>query len=322
MELGRDITKAAQLIREGKLVAFPTETVYGLGADALNPLAVAGIFQAKERPSFDPLIVHIADLDMVDRLVLKRDSRIDLLAAHFWPGPLTIVVEKSKEVPDIVTSGMDTVGVRMPDSTWALELIRQSGCPIAAPSANKFGKLSPTKADHVRKGLPEIDYILDGGETTVGIESTIIRLSPSGFVVLRPGVITREEIENYVPFDPTMAAGQNVEAPGMMHSHYSPDKTLLFDHDFKNLSLDPSRAAFLSFKKVEHENYGMVIAMAPDGELRSYAVRMFAVIHDLQESQWDYIVVESLPEIGIGIAIMDRLKKAAYDHLKKLGEAQ
>ena len=171
-----NISEAAQIIKDGGLVAFPTETVYGLGANALNPFAVAKIFEAKERPSFDPLIVHIASFDDLNILSKGINENVIRLAKHFWPGPLTIVLPKSSVVPDIVTSGLNTVGIRMPDNPIALELIKQAGCPIAAPSANKFGLLSPVNAKHVRKQLPGIGYVLDGGNTRVGIESTIIAI--------------------------------------------------------------------------------------------------------------------------------------------------
>jgi len=187
MDLSKNTDLAAAFIRDGKVVAFPTETVYGLGADALNPMAVAKIFELKERPSFDPLIVHIASVDQLEALVKSIDERVHKLAQTFWPGPLTIVLPKSSIVPDIVTSGLPTVGIRMPDNPVALELIRKAGCPVAAPSANKFGRISPTTAAHVRKQLPDVDYILDGGKTTIGIESTIISLTPAGFRILRNG---------------------------------------------------------------------------------------------------------------------------------------
>lgn len=191
----KEIEIAAQLIRDGKVVAFPTETVYGLGANALNAMAVARIYELKERPSFDPLIVHIADIEAIRQLTTTSDERVQLLADRFWPGPLTIILPKSEIVPDIVTSGLGTVGIRMPANPVARELIRRAGCPIAAPSANKFGQLSPTLARHVAKQLPDADFILDGGPADVGIESTIIALNEKGFEILRHGVITREDIE-------------------------------------------------------------------------------------------------------------------------------
>ena len=188
--------KATAIIKGGGIVAFPTETVYGLGADAFNPLAVARIFEAKNRPLFDPLIVHIADLSQMEALASRVDKRAGRLAGRFWPGPLTLIMPRSERVPDIVTAGLDTVAVRMPDHLIALELIRSSGTPIAAPSANRFGYISPTKAAHVLDQLGErVDMIIDGGDCSVGVESTIIKLDEGRNVILRPGGLPVEEIE-------------------------------------------------------------------------------------------------------------------------------
>ena len=243
-----EITIAANHIKEGKLVAFPTETVYGLGANALNPNAVARIFELKERPTFDPLIVHIASLEDVKKLTVTEDERVNKLAARFWPGPLTIILPKSDLVPDIVTSGLKTVGIRMPNHPVALELIRQSGCPIAAPSANKFGQLSPTRAIHVSKQLPDVDFLLDGGEAQVGIESTIISLNEKGFEILRHGVITQEEIEAIIPFYALPEHDKtNIVSPGMLKSHYSPEKPIYLMNENLPADIDKTKAGLLSF---------------------------------------------------------------------------
>lgn len=307
-----DIDIAADYIREGRLVAFPTETVYGLGANALNPLAVAKIFELKERPSFDPLIVHIASVDDLDKLTVSKDSRVLQLAEKFWPGPLTIVLPKSDIVPDIVTSGLDTVGIRMPNNPIALELIRKAGCPIAAPSANKFGRVSPTTAQHVKKQLPNVDYILDGGKTQVGIESTIITLNEKGFEILRHGVITREDLESVVPFHSGRDTSDSIVAPGMLKSHYSPNKPLYFLGDVHLNDMQRSNAGLLSFNTTDTEGYKMVIPLSTSGNLREYAVNLFAAIHKMEESDVEYIVAEPVEEHGIGLAIMDRLRKAAF----------
>lgn len=193
------IQTAARIINKGGLVAFPTETVYGLGANALNPIAVAKIFALKERPTFDPLIVHIASYDDLKTLTNQSTDLVFKLAEKFWPGPLTIVLPKSSLIPDIVTSGLPTVGIRMPDNEIALNLIRALKCPIAAPSANKFGNLSPVSANHVKKQLPDVDFILDGGKTKIGIESTIVSLDGNICTLLRPGKITLDDIENALP---------------------------------------------------------------------------------------------------------------------------
>lgn len=313
-EILKDINIASRAIREGKLVAFPTETVYGLGADALNPIAVARIFELKERPSFDPLIVHISNLSALDKLTDDHNPYINILAEKFWPGPLTMVLKKSKLVPDIVTSGLDTVGIRMPDSDIALELIKTSNCPIAAPSANKFGKLSPTKAEHVIHNLPDVDYVIDGGQTTVGIESTIIALSEDGFRLLRPGLITREDIEPYVPYDESYEEQEGVAAPGMMDAHYSPEKPLFLLSNVEGLQLDGRRGIYIKYRKPAPPGFDKVLEMAPAGDLKKYAVRMFSVIHDLQLRDIEFLLFEDLPEEGVGIAIMDRLRKASFNH--------
>jgi L-threonylcarbamoyladenylate synthase len=307
---------AAKYIQEGKLVAFPTETVYGLGANALNPIAVAKIFELKERPSFDPLIVHIASLEDLTQLTDGADDRVTRLAERFWPGPLTLVLPKSSIVPDIVTSGLPTVGIRMPDNEIALELIRRSKCPIAAPSANKFGRVSPTTAHHVKKQLPGVDYILDGGKAHVGIESTIIALNEKGFEILRHGVITREEIEEVVPFFSPSANKSQVVAPGMMKSHYSPDKPLYIAGESVPEQLPRARAGLLTFSGTDVEGYKITVPVSSSLDLKEYAVNLFAAIHKLEEADVDFIVAEPVPEIGIGLAIMDRLRKAAYRHRK------
>jgi len=312
MIVNQDIDIAAGYIREGRLVAFPTETVYGLGANALNPLAVAKIFELKERPSFDPLIVHIASVDDLDKLTVNKDDRVLQLAEKFWPGPLTIVLPKSDIVPDIVTSGLDTVGIRMPNNPIALELIRKAGCPIAAPSANKFGRVSPTTAQHVKKQLPNVDYILDGGKTQVGIESTIITLNEKGFEILRHGVITREDLESVIPFHSGRDTSDSIVAPGMLKSHYSPNKPLYFLGDVHLNDMQRSNAGLLSFNTTDTEGYRMVIPLSTSGNLREYAVNLFAAIHKMEESDVEYIVAEPVEEHGIGLAIMDRLRKAAF----------
>ena len=309
-----ELETAAEVIRRGGVVAFPTETVYGLGADALNPMAVARIFEIKERPSFDPLIVHIADLEQLPVLSPSDDPRIRLLAEAFWPGPLTLVLPKTEAVPDIVTSGLSTVGVRMPDHPIALALIRESGCPLAAPSANKFGYVSPTEAWHVAKHLPEADYILDGGKTRVGIESTIIALLPDGFQLLRPGGITREDLLRILPESnqPTRTLGP--AAPGMLDSHYSPSKPMFLYSPEQLASMDLSRAGFISFRGDVPAAFRKVITLSPGGNMKEYATRLFSAMHEMEASDVEVILAEPVPEEGIGVAIMDRLRKASYRH--------
>jgi L-threonylcarbamoyladenylate synthase len=312
MSILNSIDVAAKYIREGKLVAFPTETVYGLGANAFDPLAVAKIFELKERPSFDPLIVHIASIHQLQDLVLNTDERVHKLAEKFWPGPLTMVLPKSNIVPDIVTSGLPTVGIRMPSNEIALDLIRISDCPIAAPSANKFGRISPTTAAHVRKQIPNVDYIIEGGKTTVGIESTIIKLTDKGFQILRNGIITQEELETVVPFDGDSII-EKLSAPGMLKSHYSPRKKLLIA-DSSSLDLDKSKAGLISFSGEVENGFCKVIRVSDRKDLKDYAVNMFEAMHSFEDdNEIELIIAEPVCEEGVGRAIMDRLRKAEFN---------
>jgi len=313
MTTQREIEAAARIIREGGLVAFPTETVYGLGANALDPAAVARIFIEKERPSFDPLIVHISSNEYLHLLCRNPDENVQKLADAFWPGPLTIVVPKSKMVPDIVTSGLPTVAIRMPANIVALKLIEAAGCPIAAPSANKFGRLSPTSAQHVKNQLPGIKCILDGGSSTIGIESTVISVTPFGFEILRHGSITRQEIEIYLPYA-TSSKKEAVKpaSPGFLKSHYSPTKPLYF---IDNVIVgDSSRAGILSFCGKNIDGFKTVEILSKNADLKEAAINLFGALHRLEEAEIDFIVAEPVPENGIGLAIMDRLRKAAYQY--------
>ncbi len=291
-------------------MAFPTETVYGLGANALVPEAVARIFETKERPSFDPLIVHIADLKQLREVSRNTDPRVQQLAKAFWPGPLTIILPKSDKIPKIVTSGLETVGVRMPDHPIAQQLIKLAGVPIAAPSANKFGMLSPTESKHVLEKLSGVDMVLDGGNARIGLESTIIQLNDKGFDILRPGFYSKEDIEAVVPFHTQGQTAGHPSAPGMLDSHYSPKLELYISGEEPG-DLDPLKVAFVAFKTEPQTRYMTSVVLSPNGDLSEFATRMFAVLHDLEESGAEAIIVEAVPEKGLGIAIMDRLRKAA-----------
>jgi L-threonylcarbamoyladenylate synthase len=311
----KEIERAAEIIRNGGLAAFPTETVYGLGADAFNPLAVAKIFELKQRPSFDPLIVHISDLNMIRVLAEDPDERAFFLAEKFWPGPLTIVLPKKKSVPDIVTSGLSTVGIRMPDNPVALELIRLSGCPIAAPSANRFGRISPTRADHVRKQLPSLECVLDGGPSKVGIESTVIALNGDGFVILRQGVITKQDLESVLPESKckTHSAPLIMSSPGHMNSHYSPEKPLYIIGE-SEFCVKKERSGLICFGDFDITGYRTAINLSRSSNLLEAAVNLFDSLHRLEDSDVETIVATGVPENGIGTAIMDRLRKAAFKY--------
>lgn len=317
MEIGYDIAKAASIIKSGGLVAFPTETVYGLGGDGLNVTSIAKIFDAKKRPSFDPLILHISSLDQLSR-VLKHpvDERFYQLAETFWPGPLTIVTEKSEEVPYLATSNLDTVAIRMPEHPIALELIRLSGTPIAAPSANLFGRLSPTTAEHVAQQLTNIDYILDGGGTQFGVESTIVQLLPNNEIeILRPGAITKPMLKNAMPncVISIKAKHELPNAPGMLDSHYAPQKPLYL---FDKMPINENTAvALLMPNASEPVNYsaGKVIYLSKNGDSIEMASNLFAALHTLEDDTTVHeIHAKVLPEEGIAIAIMDRLRKASF----------
>ncbi|MFW6351246.1 MAG: L-threonylcarbamoyladenylate synthase [Bacteroidota bacterium] len=314
MQIGNDISYAAGLIQMGELVAFPTETVYGLGADAFNPEAVAKIFQHKERPAFDPLIVHVSNTKQAESLCNHPDDRISLLAKHFWPGPLTIVVEKNKQVPDIVTSGLNTVGIRMPDHSLAIQLISESGTPIAAPSANKFGRISPTQAWHVANQLTEVPYIIDGGQTTVGIESSVIRLHDDGFVMLRPGAVGSDEIKKFIPESKTPEKQDSLHSPGLINSHYSPQKPLFIG--WQNIEITHLKnAGLIAWGNPQYsEKFKKVEFLSKTKQMQEAAINLFNALHNMETSEVEFIVADPVPEEGIGIAIMDRLKKAAYQY--------
>lgn len=316
-EKNRLIDEAAHIIRKGGVVAFPTETVYGLGADAFNPSAVARIFEIKERPSFDPLIVHIAEMNSLELLChIENKEGTFKLMEKFWPGPLTIVLPKKQNVPDLVTSGLNTVAVRMPNHPIALELIRKADTPIAAPSANKFGMLSPTQSQHVAKQLPQVDLIIDGGQTSVGIESTVIAVSAHGFRLLRPGAITAAEIEAFMP-EIKDTDENKLEAPGQMKSHYSP-RIPLYIKGESAIKGNRRNAGYLALGPLQNTGeYQLSLSLSPSYNLTEAAVNLFSALHQFEESGVECIVVEPIPETGIGIAIMDRLRKAAYQYQKE-----
>ncbi len=310
-----NIKKAAGLLKKGKLVAFPTETVYGLGANGLNPLAVTKIFEAKNRPSFNPLILHIAGKSDLTKLTSTTDEIIEKLTGKFWPGPLTLVLPKKNIVPDIVTAGNPTVAVRMPGHPVALKLIELSGTPIAAPSANLFGQLSPTTAGHVVKQLGnKVDLILDGGKCKVGVESTIIGFVDGEIVLLRPGGIPVEEIEKITgkikKFSPE-DTDSNPLSPGRLPFHYSPAIPIRFFDEKIEKEITGKKVGALLFKKSHTgTNFNKVIYLSENGDLHEAAANLFYALHELETADLDLIYVEPVPEKGLGIAIMDRLKKA------------
>jgi L-threonylcarbamoyladenylate synthase len=304
-----EIERAGALLRNGGVVAFPTETVYGLGANALDARAVARIFEIKRRPAFDPLIVHVADDEMLARVSRSVPESARLLMRRFWPGPLTLVLERGDEVPLIVTAGQETVAVRMPSHPVAMALLQTAGVPIAAPSANPFGALSPTRAAHVIRAIGDrVDLIIDAGATPLGIESTIVQLEPKP-QLLRPGALPLEDIEAVIgKVERDTTAEEWPRAPGRLASHYAPQTPL-------RLVLSPvsreqrANCGFLGFADAP-EGYAAVRILSPSGNLREAAAHLFEALHDLDELGLQRIDAERVPETGLGLAIMDRLRRA------------
>jgi L-threonylcarbamoyladenylate synthase len=316
MSESKVIQRAAEIIKKGGIVAFPTETVYGLGADAFNPLAVARIFEVKRRPYFDPLIVHVVNPADVKKLVKGIPSNAKKLIKSFWPGPLTVVLLKGDDIPDIVTAGLPTVAIRMPSHPMALSLVKESNCPIAAPSANPFGYLSPTTADHVREQLgDQVDLILDGGPCPVGVESTIVSFLEEEPKLLRPGGVSLEEIESVI--GKIKIGSIEVDkpyAPGMLPKHYAPRTPIVIHSNEKNLDVYKNKkVGLLAFKEPKNNlKFNKIEVLSKKGDLREAAANLFAAIRRLDLLNLDLIVAESIPEIGLGRAIMDRLRRASH----------
>lgn len=318
---GKDIIFAARLIKEGKLVAFPTETVYGLGADGLNAKAVARIFEVKKRPSFDPLILHIDKIDVLGDIFKNPVSPLILrLAEKYWPGPLTIVAPRHKNIPDIVTSGLSTVAVRMPNHPVALKLIRHSGVPIAAPSANLFGRISPTTPEHVKMQLDKVDYLINGGKTNFGIESTIVSVTDKTIEILRPGVITDIQLAADFP-DVKIVHGdssEKISSPGQLKKHYSPSKPFFLVEELPEELPNNVALVLIEPIKLPKSAKCKFYYLSPKGDLLEAASNLFAAFHDFEKARIvEKIYTIKIKEEGIGKAIMDRLKKAAFQYEEK-----
>ena len=313
--IGVDIEKAAQVLREGDLVGVPTETVYGLAGNALVPEVVAKIFEVKKRPFFDPLIVHIPSANSLQTVAKDISEVAEKLANHFWPGPLTMVLPRKNNIPDLVTSGLATVAVRVPDHPLTIKLLNSLDFPLACPSANPFGYVSPTTAQHVEDQLgQDISYILDGGPCNIGVESTIIGFEHEGPVVYRPGGVPVEDIEKLIGKVSKKAASKTPLAPGMLKHHYAPDKTLVLGN-IKELmeQYGHEQAGVLSFK--DHFNQlddELQIQLSPSGSLSEAAQNLFAALRKLDGMNIRYIFAELVPERGLGVAINNRLRRAAH----------
>ncbi|MER3414594.1 MAG: threonylcarbamoyl-AMP synthase [Gemmataceae bacterium] len=310
------LEQAAETLRRGGLVAFPTETVYGLGACVWDERAIARIFEVKGRPRFDPLIVHVSNEAMRQACVAEWPERAQQLADRFWPGPLTLVVVKSAQVPDLVTAGLPTVALRMPAHPLALALIEKTGAPIAAPSANRFGRPSPTCAEHVVRQLGgDIDLILDGGPCTVGVESTVLSLVDTPPAVLRPGGVPLEALEQILgPVQKSWTAAEPSglpKSPGQLPRHYAPRTPLQIVTDPH--PIPGRRTGLLAFTMPrDTEGFAHVEVLSARGDLREAAARLFAALHRLDEADLDIILAQPVPEMGLGVAIMDRLRRAAH----------
>ncbi|MEZ4452024.1 MAG: L-threonylcarbamoyladenylate synthase [Nannocystaceae bacterium] len=314
----RALAEAAAILRRGGLVAFPTETVYGLGADGLDAAAVARIFAAKGRPADNPLILHVGDLEQAIALTPRLSPLGRTLAAAFWPGPLTLVLPRGPGIPSIVTAGLDTVAVRVPDHPIALALLRAFGRPLAAPSANRSGRPSPTTAAHVLADFDgRIDMVIDGGPTTRGIESTVIDLADSSPILLRQGALPREAIEARIGPLRVLRADDEAAAarsPGLRHRHYAPQARVV---------VVPADALAARARQLQGQGkrVAAIVREAPvpadvrgwraPSDLEGYARELYAALRGLDRRDVDVILAEAVPEVGIGRAIMDRLRRAA-----------
>lgn len=322
-EIGKDINKAKQLLAAGQLVAIPTETVYGLAANALDVGAVTRIFEAKNRPAFDPLIVHVLSLADASPYIRDAPEMAHKLAKRFWPGPLTLLVEKTDRIPDLVTSGLPEVGIRSPRHPLTRSLLQELQFPIAAPSANPFGYISPTTASHVQDQLGEkVAYILDGGPCEIGMESTIVGFRNGKAVVYRTGGLQLEDlagIAGEIRLDAN--ASSNPKAPGQLSSHYAPRKKLITgDLEVLLRAHAGSSAGILSFQKEYDVPYQ--ITLSPTGDLADAARIFFSALRQLDAAPVDIILAEFVPDVGLGRAINDRLRRASHqaqDHpIKKV----
>ncbi len=307
------LADAAAVLQRGGLVAFPTETVYGLAADAFEPKAVARIFEVKARPHFDPLIVHLAEAASLDWVAAADDPRAAMLGARFWPGPLTLVLPRRPELPDIVTAGLDTVGVRVPAHPAARALIAAAGTPLAAPSANPFGYVSPTTAAHVAELLGDaVDIVLDGGPCRVGVESTILSLAGEP-VILRPGGVPREALEEALGTKLRVVAdGERPVAPGQLKKHYATRTPLtILEGRAREAPAGTERVGLRAQQPTHAPGFAAVEVLAPDGAPATAAARLFAALRRLDTLGLDRILAEPCEETGLGHAIMDRLRRAA-----------
>lgn len=332
------LAEAAIALQKGRLVAFPTETVYGLGANGLDGQAVRKIFQAKGRPNDNPLILHIASWDDLGSLVSDIPTQARILAEKFWPGPLTMIFPKAPSIPKEVTAGLDTVAIRMPNHPVALELIRLAKLPLAAPSANLSGKPSPTTAGHVEKDLSgKIDFIIDGGSTGVGLESTVINLTSPYPTVLRPGGVTLEELKQVlgkVELDPALSqqgvkAGMRPLAPGMKYTHYSPDAQVILvcgqegekvKKKIRELVLEEGKGKKVAVMVTQsnQDEYPASVIEVMGSNQEEIANNLYQLLRKMDSLAVDLVIMEGVEYKGLGLAIMNRMEKAAGYHIVRV----
>ncbi|MEZ4829923.1 MAG: L-threonylcarbamoyladenylate synthase [Bacteroidia bacterium] len=320
MAKGKDIQLAARLLRAGQPVAIPTETVYGLAANALQDDAVLKIYEAKQRPKFNPLIVHFGNVVQMQRHIADIPETAALLAGAFWPGPLTLLLPKKSSISDLVTAGSSRVAVRIPNHPLTLELLDQLSFPLAAPSANRFGYISPTTADHVEKQLgARIPYILDGGPASIGVESTIVGFEGELPVVFRMGGISYEALTECVGEVEILKKSEKPETPGMLKSHYAP-KTPLYVGDPEILlkEFQTEKVGILAFSKTRSGiPSDRQVVLSKSGDLNEAAKNLFAAMHYLDGLGLEVILAEPVPHKGIGMAINDRLERAKQENKVK-----
>jgi len=312
-EIGKDIDFAKSLLNAGEIVGLPTETVYGLAGNALDEEAILKIYSAKNRPKFDPLIAHTDSIEKVETLVCEFPEKARQLALAFWPGPLTLLLSKSDKIPDLLTSGLSRVAIRIPDHPMTLELLSKLDFPLAAPSANPFGFVSPTKASHVQDQLGEkISYILNGGKCRVGLESTIVGFEDDEVVIHRLGGLGIEEIERVVgKVKMKLNKSSNPDAPGMLKSHYSPGVPLIIGNIREELrNVGSKKIGVISFGEVFHDAHVMEV-LSPTRDIQQAAKNLFGALRVMKDENVDIILTEKFPEEGIGRAINDRLERAA-----------
>ncbi len=312
---GKDIQKAVELLKAGEVIGIPTETVYGLAGNAFDPQAVARIFEVKNRPSFDPLIVHTHTIDNVHGFVQNIPKQALQLAKAFWPGPLTLLLPRTTAIPDLVTSGLDTVAVRIPHHPLTLELLSQLDFPLAAPSANPFGYVSPTQPLHVIEQLGQkIPYVLDGGPCTVGVESTIVGFEDKQPVIYRLGGIPVESIEQIIGAVKVKSrSGPKPNAPGMLKSHYAPKKLVIIGDIPELLKTYPLEGVGIISLQTAFAEIGAdhQIVLSEKGDLSEAAQRLFYALRQMDKLPVQYILTSYVPDVGLGRAINDRLRRAA-----------